>query len=113
MTNACGIQNPQGTIALGAPLLGIQRVVGRTAQRPIGLRRKSGTREAMGKGWAGPLGRSIHRRRSRAERRTLRWLARVNRLDGTSWSKFGRAQVGWGESLPQLHAEVPDPLGQD
>jgi hypothetical protein len=55
-------------------------------------------------------------RRVQHPRRTLhrlRRLARVNRFDGTSRSKFGRAQFGWRKRLPQLQAEIPDPLGED
>src|SRR5262245_38887516 len=67
----------------------------------------------MGKRWAGPLRKSKRSSRSCAESRTLRRLARLNRLDCTGGSKFGRAQFGWRECLSQLQAKVPDPLGED
>jgi hypothetical protein len=63
MADACGIQDPQGTITLGTPFLWIQRMVGRAGQRPIRLRSKRGAGKAMGKGGTRPLGRTIRFRR--------------------------------------------------
>ena len=58
MTDASGIQHPQRAIPLGTPLLEVERVVGRTAQRPIRLQSKSGTGKTSGKRGTGPLGRT-------------------------------------------------------
>ena len=63
MTNACGIQNPQRPIALRAPLLGIEWVIGRTAQRSVGLKSKRGTRETMRKRGPCPLWWAVRDRR--------------------------------------------------
>ncbi len=63
MADACSIQDPQGTISFGAPLLGIEWVVGWTAQRSIGLWSKRGTGEAMSKGRSCELRRTIDDRR--------------------------------------------------
>ena len=63
MANARGVQHPQGAVAFGAPLLGIEGMIGGTTQRPIWLECERRTRKAMSKGWTGPLGRSIHCRR--------------------------------------------------
>jgi hypothetical protein len=69
MTNARGIQEPQGTIAFGTPLLEIERMVRRATQATIGLRCKRGAGEAVRKGAARPLGRTIDDRRRRCCRR--------------------------------------------
>lgn len=49
VADACGIQDPQGTITLGTPLLRIQGVVGRTPQCSIGLGSESRAGKAMRK----------------------------------------------------------------
>ena len=59
MANTCGIQDPQGAMAFGPALLGIERVISRATQRPIRLQDKSGAGKASGKGRTCPLGRSI------------------------------------------------------
>ena len=100
MTNACGIQDPQGAIALRAPLLEIERVIGRTAERPVGLRSERGAGKAMGKGGTGPLRWPIDDGRQGC----FRWFRLVSRgsFDFLLGSKFGRTQLRWRELLPQF-----------
>src|SRR5271165_689304 len=59
MTDACRIQNPQGAIALGAPFLGIERVIRRTPQHPIMLRSKRGAGKTMRNRGARELRRAV------------------------------------------------------
>jgi len=59
MTDARGIQEPQGAIAFETSFLEIKRMVGRTPQRSIGLRRKGRTRKPMRKRGTSPLWRTI------------------------------------------------------
>src|SRR5258708_58411 len=91
MADACGIQDPQGAIMLGTPFLGIQRMVGRTTQRPIGLRNKSGTGKASRKRRASPSGRAIDERKggffSGCRLFFRNWFSLKN------WGKLGRAQL--------------------
>jgi hypothetical protein len=56
MANAGGIQYAQRAIALWSTFLYKERMACRAAQRPIGLRRKRGTRKPMRKGGSCPLG---------------------------------------------------------
>ena len=111
MADPRNIQDPQGAITLGAPFLGIQWMVGRTTERPIGLQGKRGAGKAMGKGRACPLGRSIHHRR-RWLRESSR-LACLSRFDSPGCGKFGCVLLGRRELLPQFQTEVPYPLTQD
>lgn len=111
MTNACSIQDPQGAVTLGTPFLRIQGMIGRTAQRAIGLRSKCGTRETMRKRGTCELRWA----RDDCRRGRSRWLRLVGRrsfgLKGRS--KFGRAQVRRGKRLPQFQPDIPCPLRQD
>ena len=50
MANAGGIQHAQRAVALRPAFLQVQRMACWAAQRPIGLRRKCGTRKSMRKG---------------------------------------------------------------
>ncbi len=117
MTNACGIQDPQGTIVLGTPFLWIERMVGRAAQCPIRLRSKRGAGKAMSKGGMGELRRSIRCRWGELTESfafyRLHRLVCANRLSSMGRSKFGCTQFRWGERLPQLQTEIPYPLGKD
>src|SRR5579859_3870231 len=99
MTNTCGIQHPQGAIALRAPLPGIERVICWTAERPVGLRSERGAGEAMGKGEMGPLRWPIDGRQ-----RGFRWFRLVSRgrFDFLCGSKFGCTQLRWRELLSQF-----------
>ena len=111
MAKAGSIEHANGALALRSPFLWIQRTIGGTAQRPIGLQSKSGASKAMGKGRACPLGRPILR-----QRRLLLSTCRLDerlRLDERCWGKFRRAQLGRGELLSQFEAKVPGPLAQD
>ncbi len=93
IANARGIQDPQGAIALRTPLLGIEGVTGRTAERPIRLRGKRRTRKAMRKGWAGPLGRAIdHGRYGLFGRRRLFFRGGIS-LKGTPTGSEEAAQL--------------------
>ena len=91
MANTRSIQDPQGTIALGTPFLGIQRMIGRATQGSIWLRRKRGAGKAMSKRGTCPLGRTIDDHR--------RGLFSRDGLDGRSGlslqcgSKCGDAQI--------------------
>ena len=49
MTNACGIQESYRAIALGAPLLEIERMEGLATEASIWLRRTCGARKPMRK----------------------------------------------------------------
>lgn len=111
MADARRVQHPQRAIPLGTPLLEVERVVGRTAQRPIGLRSKRGAREAMGKGKPCPLGRTIDDRRSGC----FCWFRLVGRgrFGVESGSKLGGAKPCSRELLPQFQPEVPNPLSED
>ena len=59
MTDASGIQDAKGTIALRSALLWVEGMISRAAQRPIRLQGESGTRKASGKGRTCPLGGTI------------------------------------------------------
>ena len=59
MANTRSIQDPQGTLALGTPFLGIQGMIGRATQGSIWLWRKRGAGKAMSKRGTCPLRRTI------------------------------------------------------
>ncbi len=69
MTDARRVQHPQGAIPLRTPLLEIERVVGRAAERPIRLRSKSGAGKAMRKRGAREFRRAVSDRRRGCFRR--------------------------------------------
>lgn len=98
MADACGIQEPEGTIAFGTSFLQIEGMIGRATQRPIWLWSKCRARKTMGKGGPGPLWRAIrdHRRRYF---RGFRHGGRGN-LGLSRGSEFGGAKFGWSELLP-------------
>ena len=58
MTNASGIQDPNGAISLGSALLWVEGTISRATQRPIWLQGKGGTGKATGKRRTCPLGRT-------------------------------------------------------
>lgn len=64
MADARRVQYPQGAIAFGSTLLGIEWVIGRAKEGPIGLRSKRGTGKTMGKGGACEFRRTIGTQRS-------------------------------------------------
>src|SRR5262249_13561453 len=111
MTNARGIQDPYGAIALGAALLGIERVVGRTAHCAIRLWSKRGAGKAMGKRWPGPLRWAVYDRRCWCD--LWGWRIGRGRFGVARGSKFGGAQLGWRELLAQLQPDIPRPLSED
>ena len=96
MTNASGIQDPNGAISLWSALLWIEWMIGGATQRPIRLRGKSGTGEAPRKRRTCPLGRTILH-----QRRLLPRACRIEsgngfserlRLDDPGFGEFRRAQ---------------------
>ena len=111
MADACGIQDPQGAIALGTPFLWIKRMISGATKGVIGLWDKSGAGKAMGKGRTCPLGRAVCDQ-GRLLLRRYRLAFRIWQ-SLTCWGKFGGAQLGRGERLPQFQAQVPDPLRED
>ena len=76
MADACSIQHPKRAVAFQPALLRVQRVIGGTAQGPIGLWGKSGTGKALGKRRTCPLGRTIQD--------LWRLILRACRFDGRS-----------------------------
>ena len=111
MADACGLQHPQGAIPLGTRLLKIQRVVGRTTQCPIGVRRKRRAGETMRKRWTCPLRWAIHDRRRRCFRRFK--LVGRGSFCRARWSTFGCTQLSLRELLPQFQSKIPNPLCED
>src|SRR5258708_39385457 len=59
MANPSSIQDTQGAVALRSAFLRVKRTVSGTAQRAIGLQRKSRAGKASSKGRFGPAGRTI------------------------------------------------------
>ena len=108
ITDASRIQQTVRTIALRSAFLRIERMVGRTKERAIRLKGKSGSWEASRKGSACPLrGAILH---------SSRWRLSGSRLDGGSrgsiecGSKFAEAHLGGGQMLSQFQAKIPHPL---
>src|SRR6266516_693963 len=58
MANPSGVQDTQGAIALRSAFLRVKRTISGTAQRSIGLQRKSRAGKSSSKGRFGPVGRT-------------------------------------------------------
>lgn len=100
MADACGIQDPQGAIALLTSFLRIEGMVGRAAQCAIRLRSKRGAGKASGERRTCPVGRAIADRR-RGDVSTGRLNVR-SRLNFKCWGKFCNAQLCRREGLSQF-----------
>src|SRR6266699_91650 len=86
-------------------------MIGGTTKGTIWLRGKGGPRKPASKRGACPMRRTIRHRRS-----ALRDGCRLNSLsrrDCHGFGKFRGTQFASGELLPQLQAQIPDPLAQD
>src|SRR5450756_2388591 len=59
MANTGGIEHPQRAIPLRSPLLRVERVISRTAQRSIWLQSEIGSSKSFGEGSACPVSRLI------------------------------------------------------
>ncbi len=102
MANPRCIQHAQRAIALWSPLLWIERMISRTPQRPVWLRKKSGTGNASRKRRAGEFRRSIRHRR-----RGLRDGSRLDerlRLIHLGRSKFRCAHGRGMQRMPKFQA---------
>lgn len=100
MADPRGIQDSQGAIPLGAPLLWIERAISRATQRSIWLQGKGRAGKATGKGRACPLGRAIRHRR--CVFRNGWKLNGLGRLDDLGLGKFGGAHIRRGERHAQF-----------
>jgi len=109
--DASCIQHPVRAITLRSAFLWIQRMMSRTQERPIRLRRKGRSWKAAGKRCACPLRRAIHHRFGRLNcggRRDYRcWFGNVRR------GKFRNAHGGGSELLAEFQAKIPQPLAND
>jgi hypothetical protein len=100
MANAGGIQHAQRAVALRPAFLQVQRMACWAAQRPIGLRRKCGTRKSMRKGGLREFRWLVGRQRVQCVLRRLgrsSCFRRGRRRCGINGSGFGRGRSGaWG-----------------
>lgn len=95
MADARSVQHSERAIALGTPLLEIERMVGRTAQGAIRLRSKCGAWKSMRKRDPCPLERTVDDRRWRR----FRWFrASVERASASSAGANSVVQSGVPES---------------
>ena len=108
ITDASGIQQTRGAIALGSSFLGIERMIGGTEQIPIRLERKSRSWKATRKRPLCPLRGAVHRDWCRFTN-WYRWC----RLGFKSRSEFCGPHGSGRKALADFQAEIPDPLAED
>src|SRR5713101_4338676 len=114
VTDACSIQQAQGAVPFESALLRVEGMTSRTAQRSIRLERKICACKSFRVRLTGPLRRSIRDCfNSLGSLDSLRKLMCLRRLGSLRRSKFCQAHTAGRQMLPELQAEIPDPLAQD
>jgi len=108
MANAGSIEHPHRAIPLRSTLLRVEWVISRTTQRSIWMQSEIGSGKSFGEGSACPVNRPIRDRCIRCRRFTG-----CRRFINLGIGEFCQTHGGRRQVLPELQAQIPDPLAQD